>query len=284
MKAFPLPVVAFGPGSQPLDEELAYMDMPKDMHTFSMPGMRDELDPALRDEALGLVRRLIDAMRSANFGSADCPRIELGDIDPRVRAAVDDLLGEGEVVAYTRGAIDARIQETAFASVWRVLQMRSDGSIERDSVEACPIPAVVADGARRGASSDLVPEPAPPGAMNAPAVLSEILDIARNRQPGAEAHIVNLTLLPMTPDDLGYLANALGGGAAVILSRGYGNCRISATAVSNVWWVQYFNSMDHLILNTVEVVDMPEVALAAREDFDDSIVRLEEWVAVSVEY
>ena len=73
MKAFPLPVVAFGPGSQSEDEELAYIDMPKDMHTFSAPGLQEELDPALRDEALALVRGLIDAMRGANFGSPELP-------------------------------------------------------------------------------------------------------------------------------------------------------------------------------------------------------------------
>jgi len=42
--------------------------------------------------------------------------------------------------------------------------------------------------------------------------------------------------------------------------------------------VQYYNSTEQLILNTVEVVDVPEVALAAAEDIDDSIVRLDEYV------
>jgi hydrogenase-1 operon protein HyaF len=43
--------------------------------------------------------------------------------------------------------------------------------------------------------------------------------------------------------------------------------------------VQYFNSMDHLILNTIEVATVPEVALAAPEDFSDSLERLDEWLA-----
>jgi len=42
--------------------------------------------------------------------------------------------------------------------------------------------------------------------------------------------------------------------------------------------VQYFNSMDQLILNTLEVVQVPEAALAAREDYEDSIERLKEWI------
>jgi hydrogenase-1 operon protein HyaF len=47
-----------------------------------------------------------------------------------------------------------------------------------------------------------------------------------------------------------------------------------------VWWVQYFNSMDQIILNTLEVADVPEVALVASDDFQDSIERLAEWLAV----
>ena len=86
------------------------------------------------------------------------------------------------------------------------------------------------------------------------------------------------SLLPMTPEDLAWLAQALGDGPVTILSRGYGNCRITATAVPHVFWVKYFNAMDQLILDTLEVVDVPEAALAAKEDLEDSTARLEEWL------
>ena len=59
-----------------------------------------------------------------------------------------------------------------------------------------------------------------------------------------------------------------------MLSRGYGNCRITATAQAHVWKVQFFNSMDTLILDTYEVTEMPEVALAAAEDLAESAVRI----------
>ena len=79
-----------------------------------------------------------------------------------------------------------------------------------------------------------------------------------------------------TEQDLGYLHDKLGAGGTIILSRGYGNCRISSTGTRNVWWVQYFNSQDAIILNSIEVVDMPEVVHAAQEDIDDSAERLAE--------
>ncbi len=59
-----------------------------------------------------------------------------------------------------------------------------------------------------------------------------------------------------------------------MLSRGYGNCRISSTRLPHCWRVIYYNSMEKVILNTVEVVGVPEVALAAPEDMADSHARL----------
>jgi hydrogenase-1 operon protein HyaF len=73
----------------------------------------------------------------------------------------------------------------------------------------------------------------------------------------------------------------LAGGCVLILSRGYGNCRILSTRVPNCWRVVYYNSSDTILLNTVEVTDIPEVACAALEDLRDSGARLREvldWV------
>lgn len=40
--------------------------------------------------------------------------------------------------------------------------------------------------------------------------------------------------------------------------------------------------MEKLILNWIEIVDVPEVALAAAEDHAETIIRLDEWI-VSLE-
>ena len=60
---------------------------------------------------------------------------------------------------------------------------------------------------------------------------------------------------------------------------GYGNCRITNTRMPNCWRVVYYNSQDVVILNTVEVVELPDVAQAAKEDLDDSHERLTEVLA-----
>jgi len=116
--------------------------------------------------------------------------------------------------------------------------------------------------------------------MNAPAIATELADKLASYQPGAQAHVVNLSLLPLTEEDLAYLDRRLGQGTVTILSRGYGNCRISSTAVKNAWRVRYFNSREVVILDTVEVVDVPAVACAAKEDLEDSAQRLGEILGV----
>jgi len=128
--------------------------------------------------------------------------------------------------------------------------------------------------------------PAPPSArpedtMNAPSVLEELRDRQRRWKPGDAAHVINLTLLPLSPGDSVWLDEQVGRGPVVILSRGYGNCRIASTRMPRTWRVTYFNSQDMIILDTLEVAAVPEVACAAREDLEDSAERLFEvlkWV------
>lgn len=57
------------------------------------------------------------------------------------------------------------------------------------------------------------------------------------------------------------------------LTRGSGNCRITGTRQPNVRRALHVNRKDARILNTIEVCDIPEVALASQEDCEDSIAR-----------
>jgi hydrogenase-1 operon protein HyaF len=88
--------------------------------------------------------------------------------------------------------------------------------------------------------------------------------------------VVNLSLLPLSPQDLTHLDAALGNGRVVVLSRGYGNCRVRSTRVPHTWRVVYYNSQDAVILNAIEVGGVPDVCCAAREDLADSAERLHE--------
>lgn len=278
MKDFPIPVVAMGMGSQAdEDESLEYMPMPQGMDTFQLPRLAEGADEDVLAGALAVLEQFHALMREASFGVGPAPAMNLLGLPEGVVRLVNEALGQGEVSARVDGQPAVHIQETVFAGVWRVQSLDEAGQLLADRLEASPMPAEV-----RAAVAEDLPRSRPvagAAVMNAPAVVHEVESASLAWQPGKPAHIVNLTLLPMTPDDLEYLVAAFGLGRAVILSRGYGNCRISATALARTWWVQYFNSTDTLILNTLEVTDLPDVAPAAEEDFVDSIERLAEWIA-----
>jgi hydrogenase-1 operon protein HyaF len=175
--------------------------------------------------------------------------------------------------------LEVRVQEAVYAGVWRLMTYR-DGVLIDDAIEVGPVPSLFAV----TAAEDVWPQGAmpvwkgvlPPNVQNAPMLIEEIRDQVATWKPGQLSHVVNLTLLPVTPEDIGFLDHHLGTGRVLMLSRGYGNCRISNTRLRNCWRVVYYNSMDKVILNTVEVVDMPEVAMAAPEDLRDSHERLKD--------
>ena len=101
-----------------------------------------------------------------------------------------------------------------------------------DHVEVGAIPALLRAAAargRRGAARRRCRPAAARGLQNAPTLLVELADQRQRWQPGQPAHVVNLTLLPMSPEDIGLLDHQLGTGRVLILSRGYGNCRITNT-------------------------------------------------------
>ncbi len=275
MKPFPIPVVGERPFPAEEDEPIEYLARPGAMSVFRMPERPAPLAPEDERAAIAAIDALLDAMRQHRFGNSDYPRLNLDGLTAGCVQAINETLGEGEVSA--RVGIEWVVQETAFAGVWRVRSLAADGSPLGDTLEACAIPDVVRMGAR-GNTHLAIPEE-PPGLMNAPALIREIAARAAAFHERGETHVMNLSLLPVTPQDLAYLDTALGRRGVSLLSRGYGNCRVTATALDGVWWVQYFNSGDTLLLNTLEIVGIPDAVLAAPEDFADSIERLAECLA-----
>ncbi|MGZ5267499.1 MAG: hydrogenase expression/formation C-terminal domain-containing protein [Caldimonas sp.] len=260
------------------DEALEYMAMPREMTTFEMPqlpepGPGNDIAGA-RDVLAAFVSHL-DAWLAAG---GENPALDLRGVAPEALRVLNETLGEGEVAAIVDASHEIRIQETVFPGVWREQHFDSDGGLLHDYLLAAPIPSVVGLLARDAAAPALRPRELPVGAMNVPALLHELQEAIDRCGPATPAHVINLTLLPLSPEDVTHLDAVLDGGSVVILSRGFGNCRISSTAARDVWRVQYFNNMQTLILNTIEVVAMPEVALAAREDIVETHERLADLV------
>lgn len=279
-----MPPIGYGPGSQPGDDTdgLAYLAMPSGMRVYEshLPEIED---PARFQPAFAA----LEAIRAALAGWApnSSTAIGVGDLDAPNRALVDETLGEGEVaiVVETPGE-RIEIQEATCAGVWRVRGTstaadKAPVTRERIEIAAFPRGALVRAFPREWPIDlDYIAKPRP-GVVNAPAILTEIVHKSRERQPGMLPYVVNLSLLPHTPEDLAMIEAGLGRGGITILSRGYGNCRIDATATAGVWRVRYYNSADTLILDTFEVTDVPDVACAAPEDIADSAERLADILA-----
>jgi hydrogenase-1 operon protein HyaF len=276
MKPFPIPVVTAGPGSQPVDEALEFVRLPEMLSAFRMPAHPVDASAAALGEAHAFLTDLHRAATAHPFGGNALLARDVTTLGAEALALVNEAFGEGEVAAI----IDEpamRLQETGFPGFWRVRGFDTAGALASDVVEVAPVPAVVPEAALLGSRCRLAKKPPTPGVMNGPAILTELV-AASARGDDAPVHVINLTLLPVTPEDINWLVGALEIGPVTLLSRGYGNCRITSTCLRHTWWVQYFNSMNNLILNTIEVAPVPEVALAAPEDFSESLHRLGEWL------
>jgi hydrogenase-1 operon protein HyaF len=280
--SFPIPVVAFGNGSAVEDETLDYLPLPQEMAVFQAPLLSEREDLAGHPAALQVLTAVQAALRAAHEGAAVSPIVLTG-LSPADLAVVNQLLGEGEVSAQVLprpgGTAQVQIQEAVFAGVWRVVHHHEGGAVD-DTIEVGAIPDVLRQAAREDSAAgpgELPPLPAE--LVNVPWLLEELADHRQHWRAGQRAEVMNLSLLPLSAADIGALDSQLGTGRVLILSRGYGNCRITNTCRANTWRVVFYNSQDKAILNSVEVTDLPEVACAATEDLGDSLERLTDVLA-----
>jgi len=265
------------PGEAPAggDDQLRLIGMPTGLIRPARQALAaDQLTPAAR----AVMHEVhADLQRQARTPAAVPTRIALGNLDETDKATVADILGEGDVWAKV-GSRNTywRIVESVLAGVWRLEASTADGTTtEWIEVGQVPQPILAAAAEQARATID-IPTHAPQGAMNALPLLAELQERSSAYQPGAENHVINFTLLPITEVDTQVLTSVLGQVPLVIRSGGYGSSRVFATGLRHVWAVQYINSMGNVILDTLEIGGVPVAVLAAREDFEDSAERLGE--------
>ena len=280
MHKFPdIPIVEVGPGSQrsEQDDGLEYMSMPSGMHTYHQPLLPEPEDISALEAGKQSLADVLAALRAWPPGDA-VTAIDLGKLTAADLDFVNQALGEGEVSVAFDAASPIRAQESVLAGVWRVQHVDTLGRVVRDTIEVGDVPDLVRSATFNDADATLDTrcDAGDPSIQNAPALLVELADKLADYHPGDPLHTINLSLLPLSEGDLILLGERLGVGPVTILSRGYGNCRIGSTSRRNVWWIKYYNSQDALILNSIEISDVPPVAVAAAEDIADSAERLDE--------
>ena len=280
MKLKDIPIVPLGPGSQPVEEDgaaLDYINMPRDMSTYVAPVIPEAADVLHLNGARQAMTWLRDAIRRYKPGFEPL-MADISALDDENRDLVNQILGDGDVNLKYTGVFQARVQESVLAGIWRTFYLDDEERVTRDLIEVSDAPylasmPVQGSEVQRESLTDI---DAPEGVMNAMSILTEIDEKRSRYVTGNPAHVVNLTLLPLSEEDIEFLDQTLGRGPVYVLSRGYGDCHVIGTAVPNVWWVRYFNSMGKSILNSLEVVDVPSVVRAAPEDLEDSTRRLDE--------
>ena len=132
----------------------------------------------------------------------------MGGVPPATLAITNEMLGDGEVSIQVNGNRRLRIQESVFTGLWRVVELDRDGGLIADWIEAVRCPRSCR-AARAGARIGVPSVDLPQGAMNSPALLHELGAQIAMRRPGTPAHVLNLTLFPMTPEDHQVLECAL---------------------------------------------------------------------------
>jgi len=271
-----IPVRVVGPGSQPESEDgqsLSYIDMPGDMWTYQPPTIPEPADVADLVGAHEAMSWLQNALQ--RYQDNEAPQFaDLTALDDKERDLVNQILGEGEVAIQTAGTTLARTQEAVLAGVWRTLYYDDAERIILDLLEVADAPHVVRLPAAGTRQINTQPGAIPDGVINALPILVELESHRKEYESTKTPHAINLTLLPLTDADLVFLDEELGRGPVDTLSRAYGKCQVISTQVPNVWWIRFYNSMGTLILNTLEVIDVPAVICAAPEDLQDSATRL----------
>jgi hydrogenase-1 operon protein HyaF len=263
------------PAAAATDDQLRLIGMPTGLVRPARNALAaDQLTPAAREIMDAIVA---DLRQRAATPDRPVTRFSLNELDEAGRAAVADILGEGDVWAKV-GVGDRfwRVVESVLAGVWRLEASTADGRTE-ECIDVGPVPGPVLQASAELPRATIdIPRQMPQGAMNAPYLLAELQDRSAKYQPGAENHVINFTLLPLTDVDSEVLTGVLGQIPLVIRSGGYGSSRVFATGLRHVWAVQYVNGMGNVILDTLEVGGVPVAVLAAREDFEDSAERLAE--------
>jgi hydrogenase-1 operon protein HyaF len=295
-RPFPLPVVTTGPGSQPEPDDWSCLPLPSVVETWRSPDTPEPGTPGAR-EVLALLRDMIAALGD-NPSPARPLVFPVGALGADAQRLLAQVMGEGEVSAQVvptapteptapvratqaDAAALIRIQESRYPGIWRVIADSASGERIDDRIEIGAIPAAILDEARQsGATHGTVPDASGHDLMNAPSIATEIAAAQAKAldRHDAGTHVVNFSLLPVSPADIAWLEGMLGTGTVGIFSTGYGKCTVASTGWRHVWRVRYFDGSNKILLDTLDITLIPEVVIASAEDLADSLRHLREIV------
>lgn len=110
---------------------------------------------------------------------------------------------------------------------------------------------------------------------NAPPLLRELAEQVRHLLETGEPSAIDLSALPLTPADLDWLREKLGGGEIAVTLQAGGESTLDETACAGVWWVTHRNEQGAVASQFIEVAFVPELVKAHPADVAIGRERLE---------
>ncbi|MEW5738960.1 MAG: hydrogenase expression/formation C-terminal domain-containing protein [Myxococcota bacterium] len=272
MRSLALPVLAESAPGAALGSPTAFAGLVSPEGTRLRP-FDDE--PGAR-ECLPLLEACVTALRRA-AATGEGFLVPLEGLPAEASRFLDETLSTGEVSLTVAGRHRYEVTESTLPGLWRVTTRDGERVLSRH-LEVGDVPRVVRAAAETATKKELSIGRPPEGAMNVLPVLAELRHRSQQWRPGQPNHVMSFTLLPMNEVDVAYLEQQAGHGPVRGESKGFSRCAVELTAIRHVWSVKHFNAMDRLILDTLEVGDVPQALLAAPEDFEDSAARLSDWL------
>lgn len=112
------------------------------------------------------------------------------------------------------------------------------------------------------------------GNGNGRAVLREIETLLGALVEKGEEGSIDLSSLPLTPEDYDLLEETLGEGEVTAEVNSLGPSRIHETGIPGVWWVTHYNDDDEVMAEFIEVTYCPEILLTPEDDVKDGLEAL----------
>jgi hydrogenase-1 operon protein HyaF len=111
-------------------------------------------------------------------------------------------------------------------------------------------------------------------ANNGRAVLREIHRMLEILVTNNEVNSIDLSSLPLSPEDRQLLEETLGEGEVTAEVNSLGPTRVLETGIPGVWWVRHYNADGEVMAEFIEVTDCPEILLTPQEDMKDGLEAL----------
>lgn len=109
------------------------------------------------------------------------------------------------------------------------------------------------------------------GDGNAQAVLREVENLLERLVDAGEESSIDLTSLPLSPEDYDLLEEVLGEGEVSAEVTSIGPTRVHETGIPGVWWITHYNTDDEVMSEFIEVAYCPEILLTPEDDIKDGL-------------